>query len=379
MKKIALLGATGSIGTQTLKVARLHPEFSIVSMAANRNADSLEKAAREFLPKVVCCYEENAATDLKNRLRDTDIRVVSGMDGLIECATLSEADIVVGAVVGMIGILPTMEAIKAKKDIAIANKETLVTAGHIITRLAEENHVRLLPVDSEHSAIFQCLQGEKKEEVSRILLTASGGPFRTFTKEELRNVKKEDALKHPNWNMGPKVTIDSSTLFNKGLEVMEAHWLFSMDYDQIDVVIQPESIIHSMVEFRDGAIKAQMGVPDMCIPIQYALDFPNRATKVSPSIDFTKLASIHFETPDTDRFPGLRLAYEVGKKGGNAPTVFNAANEVAVGKFLRDEISYPEIFELVSRCVDTIPFRDDPTLTDILNTETETRDFFLSK
>lgn len=372
MKNLAILGSTGSIGTQTLEVVRENGDLRVVSLAALKNIDLLEQQAREFHPGLVCVYDEVKAEELKARLSDTDIRVVTGMEGLIEAACVPEADIMLGAVVGMIGIRPTIEAIKAGKDIALANKETLVCAGHIIIPLAKEKGVQLLPVDSEHSAIFQCLHGERENKVTRILLTASGGPFRGFTKEQLENVKPEDALKHPNWAMGRKITIDSSTMVNKGLEVMEAKWLFDVDYDDIEVVIQPQSIIHSMVEFEDGAVKAQLGTPDMKLPIQYALYYPERRYLPGKRLDFKTMTAISVEAPDTDVFEGLKLAYEAGRKGGNAPTVFNAANEYAVAQFLDRKIGYTDIYRLIKKAYDTVPFIADPTLEEILETEQKT-------
>ncbi len=372
MKNIAILGSTGSIGTQTLEVVRENGDLRVVSLAALKNIDLLEQQAREFKPGLVCVYDGKKAEELKERLRDTDIRVVTGMSGLIEAACVPEADIMLGAVVGMIGIQPTIEAIKAGKDIALANKETLVCAGHIIIPLAKEKGVQLLPVDSEHSAIFQCLHGERENRVTRILLTASGGPFRGFTKAQLENVKPEDALKHPNWAMGRKITIDSSTMVNKGLEVMEAKWLFDVDYDDIEVVIQPQSIIHSMVEFEDGAVKAQLGTPDMKLPIQYALYYPERRFLPGKRLDFKTMTAITVESPDTEVFEGLKLAYEAGRRGGNAPTVFNAANEFAVQKFLDREIGYTDIYRLIKKAYDTVPFIEDPTLEEILETEQKT-------
>lgn len=369
MRHLAILGSTGSIGTQTLEIVRGRNDLHVVSLAANRNTELLEKQIREFSPRIVCAYDEDAARDLRVRTRDLDVCIVSGMEGLIEVAAAEGADLTVGAIVGMIGILPTMEAIKAGKDIAIANKETLVTAGHLILPLVREYGVRLLPVDSEHSAIFQCLHGEEENPASRLMLTASGGPFRNHTKEMLRNVRPEDALKHPNWVMGRKVTIDSSTLVNKGLEVMEAHWLFGIPYDRIEVVIQPESVIHSMVEFEDGAVKAQLGTPDMKIPIQYAVDYPKRNPLPGKRLDFSALSALHFEKPDTEVFRGLKLAYEVGVKGGNAPTVYNAADESAVRDFLSGKLSYLGIYDRIEEALSRIAFIEDPTIEEVLGTE----------
>ena len=334
MKKIAILGSTGSIGTQTLEVVEHNGDIQVEALSANGNVELLEKQARKFHPSVIAVFREAAAKDLKERLKDTDIRIVTGMDGLIEIATLPETDILVTAIVGMIGILPTIEAIKAGKDIALANKETLVTAGHIIMPLAEQKGVQILPVDSEHSAIFQTLHGEDRGGIEKILITASGGPFRGKTREELAGVQVEDALKHPNWSMGQKITIDSATLVNKGLEVMEAKWLFGVDLDRIQVVVQPKSIIHSMVEFKDGAVIAQLGTPDMKLPIQYALYYPERRYLPGDRLDFWKLKEITFEKPDMDTFLGLPLAFRAARTGGSMPTVFYAANERAVSKFL---------------------------------------------
>lgn len=373
MKKISILGSTGSIGTQTLEVVRAYQkDLKVTALAAGSNIKLLEQQILEFKPNVVCVYDEEKAKELKDKLSYLKIPILSGMDGLIACATEREAEIVVGAVVGMIGIRPTIEAIKAKKNIALANKETLVTAGHLIMPLAEENKVALLPVDSEHSAIFQALHGENKKEVSKILLTASGGPFRGKTKEELKNIQVEDALKHPNWAMGRKITIDSSTMINKGLEVIEAKWLFDVDFEQIEVVIQPQSIIHSMVEYKDGAVIAQLGTPDMRLPIQYALFYPSRRPVEGERLDFTKIGKIDFCKPDMETFYGLRLAYEVGKKGGSMPTVFNAANEAAVAKFLNREISYLEIPEIIEYSLSKATWKENPTLEEILSIEQET-------
>ena len=376
MRKLAILGATGSIGTQTLSVAREREDVRVVSLSAYSDTVLMEEEAREFLPELVCMFDENAAEDLRVRLRDLPVRVVSGMDGLIEAATLPEADLVVGAVVGMVGIRPTIEAVKAGKDIAIANKETLVTAGHIIMPLAKERGVKLLPVDSEHSAIFQCLEGERQNEVSRILLTCSGGPFRGFTKEQLQEVTKEQALHHPNWKMGPKVTIDSSTLANKGLEVMEAHWLFDVPYEKIEVVVHPESIVHSMVEFEDGAVKAQLGLPDMRTPIAYALSYPKRRPLSGGRLDFGNLSALRFEKPDTAVFGALRLAYEAGIRGGNAPTVFNAADECAVKAFLQGKIPYTGISEMIADAMEKIPFVEKPDLDTVFDTEKAVREAY---
>ncbi len=375
MKQIAILGSTGSIGTQTLEVVRANGDIQVVSLAAGSNIVRLEEQIREFSPKVVCVWQEEQARELKRRVADLPVKIVSGMEGLLEAATVPEAEIVVTAVVGMIGIRPTMAAMEAGKDIALANKETLVTAGHLIMPLARKRNVRILPVDSEHSAIFQCLNGEDKRRVSRILLTASGGPFRGRTREQMRHIGVEDALKHPNWAMGRKITIDSSTMVNKGLEVMEARWLFEVGLESIQVVVQPQSIIHSMVEFVDGAVMAQLGTPDMKLPIQYALYYPSRRPLGGGRLDFAALSQITFEAPDTVNFPGLALAYRVGKQGGTAPTVYNAANEMAVRLFLEKKIGYLEITDIIEAAVEEIPFREDPGLEEILETEQMTYEF----
>lgn len=375
MKNISILGSTGSIGTQTLEIARENPDIKVVALAAGSNISLLEAQIREFKPALAVVYEEEKAKELAARVRDMDTAVMSGMEGLIACSTDIHTDIVVTALVGMIGIVPTVEAIKAGKDIALANKETLVTAGHIIMPLAKERQVRILPVDSEHSAIFQSLNGEGKNEIERIILTASGGPFRGRKREELKNIKVEDALKHPNWSMGRKITIDSSTMVNKGLEVMEAKWLFDVDLEKIQVVIQPQSIIHSAVEYADGSIVAQMGMPDMKLPIQYALYYPERRSLKGERIDFFKLGRLDFFKPDYETFQGLELAYGAAKKGGSVPTVYNAANEYAVAKFLDRKISYLEITDLIKVSMDTIKYRENPSVAEILEVEKETYEF----
>ncbi len=371
MKHLSILGSTGSIGTQTLDVVRNNDDIKVVGISAGSNIELLEKQAREFQPEIVCVYDEEKAKELKTKISDLDIKVVSGMDGLIEVATVKSADIVLTAVVGMIGIRPTLEAIYAHKDIALANKETLVTAGHIIMREAKEYNVKILPVDSEHSAVFQSLQGNKHSQVSKIILTASGGPFRNSTMEELKNVTVEQALKHPNWSMGRKITIDSSTMVNKGLEVMEAKWLFDVDYDQIDVVIQPQSLIHSMVEYVDGGIMAQLGTPDMKLPIQYALYYPDRRFLGGERVDFAKIGSITFMKPDLEKFKGFKLAYDAGRTGGTMPTIYNAANELAVSKFLNREIQYLEIADLIEQAMESHKVIENPTLEQILEAEKE--------
>ncbi len=369
MRQIAVLGSTGSIGTQTLEVVRANEDMKVVSLAAASNIDLLEQQIREFQPEVVCVYLPEKAQELKQRMAGEPVAVLSGMDGLTACATVDSAQIVVAAVVGMIGIRPVVEAIRAGKDIAFANKETLVTAGHIIMPMVEKYGVQLLPVDSEHSAIFQCLHGEAGREAAKILLTASGGPFRGKKKQDLKQIQVEDALKHPNWEMGRKITIDSSTMVNKGLEVIEAKWLFHMEVDQIQVVVQPQSVIHSMVEFVDGAVMAQLGTPDMKLPIQYALCYPQRRELAGERLDFWKLGSIQFEQPDPETFRGLALAYEAGRLGGSMPTVFNAANEKAVSLFLDRRIGYLEIAEMIETCMQEHHNIKDPSLEDILAVE----------
>ena len=370
MKKIAILGSTGSIGTQTLEVVREHSdELSVTALAAGTNKERLLEQIREFHPSLVSLFDEKMALELKRELEGTGVEVLSGMEGLIAVAGMEESDIVVTAVVGMMGILPTMEAIKKGKDIALANKETLVTAGHLIIPMAKEYGVSILPVDSEHSAIFQCLHNARKQDVDSILLTASGGPFRGKSLEDLSKVTLEDALRHPNWSMGQKITIDSSTMVNKGLEVMEARWLFDVDYSRIQVVVQPQSIIHSMVQFVDGAILAQLGTPDMKVPIEYALFYPERRSLAGERLDFGTLKSITFEKPDYNVFRGLALALEAGKAGGTMPTVFNAANEKAVAKFLRKEIGYLDIIRLIEKCMDAHQVKATPSLEEILETE----------
>ena len=370
MKKIAILGSTGSIGTQTLDVVREHSdELQVVALAAGTNKERLKEQIKEFHPKLVSLSDEKKAQELKEELAGEQVEVVCGMEGLIEVAGADSADVVVTAVVGMMGILPTMEAIKKGKDIALANKETLVTAGHLIIPMAKEYGVSILPVDSEHSAIFQSLQGEPKAALDKILLTASGGPFLGKSAEFLETVTLEDALNHPNWSMGPKITIDSSTMVNKGLEVMEAKWLFGVDYSQIEVVIQPQSIIHSMVQYVDGAIIAQLGTPDMRVPIEYALFYPERRSLSGDRLDFSKLSQITFEKPDYKVFRGLSLAIEAGKTGGTMPTVFNAANERAVAKFLKGEIKYTDIVRSIEKCMDAHKVSAHPDLEEILATE----------
>lgn len=369
MKNITILGSTGSIGTQTLDIVRANDDLRVVAIAAGSNIQKLEEQIREFHPEIVCVYNEEEAANLKIAVADTSVKVVAGMDGLIETAVYKGADIVVTAFVGMIGIRPTLEAIKAGKDIALANKETLVTAGHLVIQAAKDYGVKILPVDSEHSAIFQSLNGENRKEIDKILLTASGGPFRGRTREQMKDVKVEDALKHPNWTMGRKITIDSATMVNKGLEVIEAKWLFDVDFDNIQVVVQPQSLIHSMVQFKDGAIIAQLGTPDMRLPIQYALYYPERRFLAGDRVDFGKIARITFENPDTDNFIGLKLAYEAGRIGGSMPTVFNAANEKAVAKFLDRKIGFLEITDIIQYCMENHKVKENPSVSEILEIE----------
>lgn len=373
MKRIAILGSTGSIGTQTLDVVRNNSDMKITALAAGHSVDALEKQIREFSPEIAVLYDEKAAEDLKTHVADTDTRVLSGMDGLVEMASMTDADVLVTAVVGMIGIRPTLAGIEAGKNIALANKETLVTAGHLIMREAARQHVRILPVDSEHSAIFQCLHGEEHWSVHKLIITASGGPFRGMKTSQLEHITPEDALKHPTWSMGRKITIDSATLVNKGLEVMEAHWLFNVSLEQIQVVVQPQSIIHSMVEFEDGAVMAQLGVPDMRLPIQYALCYPERRFLNGDRLDFTKLKSIEIDQPDMETFKGLPMAIEAATAGGTMPTVFNAANEEAVRLFLDHHIGFLDIYRIIREAMDSETVIPDPDLDTILDTEAEVR------
>ena len=379
MKQIAILGSTGSIGTQTLDIVREQGDIQVVAMAAGSNISLLEAQMREFRPSLVSVWDEKKASELRTNTKDLGIKIVSGMEGLLEVSVIPESEILVTAIVGMLGIRPTIAAIKAGKKIALANKETLVTAGHIIIPLAKEYKVPILPVDSEHSAIFQSLQGAGDNKISRILLTASGGPFRGRKADELKNIQVEDALKHPNWSMGRKITIDSSTLVNKGLEVMEAKWLFDVALDQIQVVVHPQSVIHSAVEYQDGAVIAQLGTPDMRLPIQYALYYPERRNFSGRRLDLFEIADLTFEKPDTDTFRGLALAYQAMEKGGNIPTVYNAANEKAVSLFLDRKISYPEITELIEACMENAEFIDHPDVDEILGTEAAAYEFIEKK
>ncbi|MBQ2802414.1 MAG: 1-deoxy-D-xylulose-5-phosphate reductoisomerase [Lachnospiraceae bacterium] len=379
MKRIAILGSTGSIGTQTLEIVRNHKELSVVALAAGSNVELMEKQIREFKPQIAGMWSEEAAERLRGKVADMPVKIVAGMEGLLEIAVMQKAQVLVTAIVGMIGIRPTIAAIEAGKDIALANKETLVCAGHIIMPLAKKCGVSILPVDSEHSAIFQSLNGEPKECISKILLTASGGPFRGKKREELRHIQVEDALKHPNWAMGRKITIDSSTLVNKGLEVMEAKWLFDVELEQVQVVVHPQSVIHSMVEYADGAIMAQLGTPDMKLPIQYALFYPDRKPMNGKKLDFYELGQLTFEKPDIENFPGLKLAYQAQIKGGSMPTVYNAANEKAVGLFLERRISYLQITELIEEAMQQHKIIANPTVDDILETECAVYEYISGK
>lgn len=371
-KTIAILGSTGSIGTQTLEVVRENKDIRVAGLSAGSNITLLEKQIREFHPSLAAVWDEEQAKILAGRVSDLEVKVVSGMDGLLELAQMEESQILVTAIVGMIGIRPTIAAIQAGKDIALANKETLVTAGHLIMPMAREKGVQILPVDSEHSAIFQALHGEKREQVEKLLITASGGPFRGRKRDELKNVTLADTLKHPNWVMGQKITVDSATLVNKGLEVMEAKWLFDVDLDHIQVVVQPKSIIHSMVEFKDGAVMAQLGTPDMRLPIQYALYYPERRYLEGERLDFHKLKEITFEDPDMETFLGLPMAMDAARAGGSMPTVFNAANELAVKKFLQEKIGFLDIYEIIGQSMDRHQVIANPDLDEILAVEAET-------
>ncbi|MCI6537371.1 MAG: 1-deoxy-D-xylulose-5-phosphate reductoisomerase [Lachnospiraceae bacterium] len=371
MKYIAILGSTGSIGTQTLEVVRAQQDIKVTALSAGDNIDLLEQQIREFRPVLAAVKTEEKAKELALRISDLDVPVLSGMDGLMAVACEEKAEVFVTAIVGMLGIRPTIAAIEAGKDIALANKETLVTAGHIIMPLAKKCGVRILPVDSEHSAIFQSLNGEKEHgnKIDKILLTASGGPFRGMTREQLSQVRLEDALKHPNWVMGRKITIDSATLVNKGLEVMEAKWLFDVDLDQIQVVVHPQSVIHSMVQYEDGAIIAQLGTPDMKLPIQYALYYPERRFLRGMRLDFYKLGQMTFEAPDMETFEGLKFALEAMRRGGNIPTVFNAANEKAVAMFLERRIAFLDIPDIIASAMEEITYIEHPSVEEILATE----------
>ena len=374
-RKIGILGSTGSIGTQTLEIVRNNPDFKVIALAAGSNVDLMEKQAREFQPELCVMWTEEAAKELRLRLSDTSVTVLAGMDGLLTLAVMPEIQILVTAIVGMIGLRPTIAAIKAGKIIALANKETLVTAGHIIMPLAAKMEVPILPVDSEHSAIFQSMCGQSRKKVSKILLTASGGPFRGKKRQELLDITVEDALKHPNWSMGRKITIDSATLVNKGLEVIEAKWLFEVEPENIQVVVHPQSVIHSMVEYVDGAVIAQLGVPDMKLPIQYALTYPDRRPMEGKKLDFYELSSMTFEKPDTDTFRGLSMAYDAIAAGGSMPTVFNAANEKAVSLFLNREIKFLEIYDLIQGAMNNHKVKENPTVEEILEAEAEAYEY----
>ncbi len=379
MKKIAILGSTGSIGTQTLDVVRANGDIQVMGISAGRNIKKLEEQAREFSPKLVAVWDEKAAEDLKVRLHDTDIKIVSGMEGLLELASMEEVEILVTAIVGMLGIRPTIQAIRSGKDIALANKETLVTAGHLIMPMAEKYGVKILPVDSEHSAVFQALNGESRKEIHKLLITASGGPFRGRKRADLEKATLADTLRHPNWVMGQKITVDSATLVNKGLEVMEAKWLFDVELDQIQVVVQPQSVIHSMVEFEDGGIMAQLGTPDMRLPIQYALYYPHRRYLDGDRLDFAKLGQITFEEPDMETFLGLPMAIQAAREGGSMPTVFNAANELAVRKFLHEEIGFLDIYDIIGQSMERHKKQEAPDLDEILAVENETYQWIESR
>lgn len=379
MKKISILGSTGSIGTQTLEIVREQQDIKVTALAVGSNIEMLEQQIREFHPGIVAVWDEEKARELKDKIADLDVRVRYGIEGLIEVATEPEAEILVTAIVGMLGIRPTIAAIEAGKDIALANKETLVTAGHIIMPLAAQKGVKILPVDSEHSAIFQSLQGAYGNEIEKIILTASGGPFRGKKRNELEHITVEDALKHPNWTMGRKITIDSSTLVNKGLEVMEAKWLFGVELSQIQVTVHPQSVIHSAVEFKDGAVIAQLGTPDMRLPIQYALYYPTRRTLSGEKLDLFSLGNLSFETPDMETFTGLKLAFDAMTRGGNIPTVYNAANEKAVAMFLERKIPYLAITDIIESAMEEISFVNEPTLEQILDTEHATYEFIESR
>ena len=379
MKKIAILGSTGSIGTQTLDIVREQRDIQVVAMAAGSNISLLEAQMREFKPSLVSVWDEKKASELRTNTKDLGIKIVSGMEGILEVSVIPESEILVTAIVGMLGIRPTIAAIKAGKKIALANKETLVTAGHIIIPLAKEYKVPILPVDSEHSAIFQSLQGAGDNKISKILLTASGGPFRGRKSDDLKNIQVEDALKHPNWSMGRKITIDSSTLVNKGLEVMEAKWLFDVTLDQIQVVVHPQSVIHSAVEYEDGAVIAQLGTPDMRLPIQYALYYPHRRYLDGDRLDFTKLCEITFEVPDMETFRGLPMAIQASREGGSMPTVFNAANELAVKKFLEEKIGFLDIYEIIAHSMERHKKIAHPDLDEILSVEQDTYQWIESR
>lgn len=375
MRKISILGSTGSIGTQTLEVVENLKDIKVMAITGNSNIKLLEEQARKYQPALVAVMDETNAEALKENLADMDIRVVSGMDGLVEAAIYEGVDTVVTSVVGNVGLKPTFEAICAGKNIALANKETLVSAGQLVMDLAKKHNIKIYPVDSEHSAIFQSLQGNEGNKIERILLTASGGPFRGKKREELMNVTAADALKHPNWSMGAKITIDSATLMNKGLEVMEAKWLFDVDVDQIEVLVHPQSIVHSAVEYEDGAIVAQLGEPDMRVPIQYALTYPKRVKSPFPRVDFTQRNNLTFDQPDMETFKCLSLAYRALKTGGTLPAVLNGANEVAVARFLKGDIGFLDIPELIEQTMDAYTVKYEYTLEDLLEADAWAKDY----
>ena len=378
MKKIGILGSTGSIGTQTLEIVRNNKDLQVVALAAGKSVDKMEAQIREFSPSLAAMWTKEAADELRIRVADTNTKVLCGMEGLLEIAVMEEMEVLVTAIVGMIGIRPTIAAIEAGKTIALANKETLVTAGHIIMPLADRNKVAILPVDSEHSAIFQSMHGANKERISKILLTASGGPFRGRKREELVGITVEDALKHPNWSMGRKITVDSSTLVNKGLEVIEAKWLFQVEPERIQVIVHPQSIIHSLVEYADGGIMAQLGIPDMKLPIQYALFYPDRRPMEGKRVDFFELSSLTFEKPDTDTFKGLAMAYDAIRAGGSMPTVYNAANEKAVSLFLDRKIKFLEIYDFIQGAMEHHKVVENPSVEEILDVEAATYEYIES-
>lgn len=377
-KRLSILGSTGSIGTQTLELVREHEELEVVSIAAGKNIEKMEEQIREFRPKYALLWEEKDAKELTSRVHDLNTKILYGMEGMIQMVTEKDVDVVLTAVVGMIGIRPTIAAIESGKTIALANKETLVTAGHLIMPLAKKHGVSIYPVDSEHSAIFQSLNGERKEDLEKIILTASGGPFRGRKTNDLQNIAVADALNHPNWSMGKKITIDSATLVNKGLEVLEAAWLFDVPLEKVQVVVHPQSIIHSMVQYKDGGIMAQLGMPDMKLPIQYALFYPERKAMDAERVDFFKLQNMTFEEADTDTFKGLALAYKAGTIGGSIPTVYNASNEKCVDLFLNNKISFLEISEIIEKCMDHHKVINHPSVSEILETEEETYEYIKS-
>ena len=384
MKNISILGATGSIGTQTLDVIRnSEDEIKLIGITANSSVEKMKDIIKEFKPKYVGMMDESSANDIKEFCKKEypNIEVLRGMDGLVKIATLDEIDTVVTSVVGMIGLKPTIAAIEAKKDIALANKETLVVAGELVMKKAKENNVKILPVDSEHSAIFQSLSGYNNKDINKIILTASGGPFRGKTTEDLKEVTVKEALKHPKWNMGQKISIDSATLMNKGLEVIEAHFLFDTDYDNIEVVVHPQSIIHSMVEYKDASVIAQLGTPDMRLPIQYALNYPERKGMIANPLNFYELGALTFEKPDLETFKCLRFAYEAGKIGGLAPTILNGANEEAVALLLKEKIKFLQIAEIIEECMNVFKenYYDELTLDNIIELDKKVREYIRMK